>query len=353
MRRILVPCALIAAWVVALASASAQGVRTEGQCSPVVGHTQGNVTINVTGGCTAGITPAQLQQIIDASLGRPDNFVEFEELAPAVWCLRHGVGEILSDPGREESPNRGPGCQAARDCGAAPDAAQASRNPVWRGSASCEAIKKAAVAAIGAGDYPRAQALLEQAFEADLVAARKALDTANRRYVTAAKTKADLGQLKLSQLQYEAAAQEFQAAADLVPASEPLIRAQYLVAVGEAAYSAGTYPRAESALTEALRIREKLLATDHPMWPAVSENLAMLYRAQGRYAEAEPLYKRALAISEKALGPEHPDVGTRLNNLALLYLSKAATPRPSLCTNAPSPSARRRSAPSTRMSPAV
>ena len=110
--------------------------------------------------------------------------------------------------------------------------------------------------------------LLEQAYDADLVAARKAqdaankaLDTANQRYVTAAKTKADLGQLKLSQLQYEAAAREFQAAADLVPASEPLIRAQYLAAGGMAASSAGIYPRAESALTEALRIREKLLAS--------------------------------------------------------------------------------------------
>ena len=67
MRRILGSCALIAASVVALASASAQGVRTEGPCSPVVDHTQGNVTINVSGACTAGITPAQLQQIIDAS----------------------------------------------------------------------------------------------------------------------------------------------------------------------------------------------------------------------------------------------------------------------------------------------
>ena len=96
-----------------------------------------------------------------------------------------------------------------------------------------DALKKSAVAAIGAGDYARAQALLEQAFDADLVAARKALDTANQRYVTAAKTKADLGQLKLSQLQYEAAAREFQTAADLVPASEPLIRAQYLADGGD------------------------------------------------------------------------------------------------------------------------
>ena len=89
-----------------------------------------------------------------------------------------------------------------------------------------DALKQSAVAAIAAGDYARAQALLDQAFDADLVAARKAMDAANQRYVTAAKTKADLGQLKLSQLQYEAAARDFQAAADLVPASEPLIRAQ-------------------------------------------------------------------------------------------------------------------------------
>ena len=91
------------------------------------------------------------------------------------------------------------------------------------------------MAAISTGDYARAQALLEQAFDADLVAARKAQDSANKaletakqRYLTAAKTKADLGELKLSQLQYEAASREFQTAADLVPASEPLVRARYL-----------------------------------------------------------------------------------------------------------------------------
>ena len=312
MRRILVPCALIAAWVVALASASAQGVRTEAPCSPVIDRTQGNVTINFTGGCTAGITPAQLQQIIDDVLARraiPPELLE--RTRPAVWRHRHGGDDFLPDPGRAESPSRGSGCQAARDCGAAPDAAQANRNLCPERTRKLDALKKSAVAAIGAGDYARAQALLEQAFDADLVAARKALDTANQRYVTAAKTKADLGQLKLSQLQYEAAAREFQTAADLVPASEPLIRAQYLAAGGDAAYDAGIYPLAESALTEALRIREKLLA------------------------------------------PDHPDVASSLKTSRCSTGSKAAMPRLSLYPNAPSPSARRRSARSTRMSPPV
>ena len=92
MRRILVPCALIAAWVVALASASAQGVRTEAPCSPVIDRTQGNVTINFTGGCTAGITPAQLQQIIDDVLNKRAIPLEsFEELAQRFGVTRMAV----------------------------------------------------------------------------------------------------------------------------------------------------------------------------------------------------------------------------------------------------------------------
>ena len=61
------------------------------------------------------------------------------------------------------------------------------------------AIKKEAVAAIGAGDYARAEGLLRRAFDADLAAARREQDIAhrvqeitNRRLLTAAKTRADL-----------------------------------------------------------------------------------------------------------------------------------------------------------------
>ena len=104
--------------------------------------------------------------------------------------------------------------RSSRNCGAAQDAAQATRICYPAGHAARRA-EESAVAAIATGDYARAQALLEQAFDGDLVAARKAQDaankapdTANQRYVTAAKTKADLGLLKLSQLQYEAASRD-------------------------------------------------------------------------------------------------------------------------------------------------
>ena len=59
---------------------------------------------------------------------------------------------------------------------------------------------------------------------------------------------------------------------------------------------------------------------------------------QGRYAEAEPLYKRALAIPRRRWVPTTPMSATRLNNLAVLYATRAATPRPSRCTSARSPS---------------
>src|SRR5262245_21531939 len=82
MRRVLGPSAFIAAWLVALASANAQSLRTEAPCSPVIDRTQGNVTINFTGGCTAGLTPEQMQQIVEAVLNKRAVPVEsFEELA--------------------------------------------------------------------------------------------------------------------------------------------------------------------------------------------------------------------------------------------------------------------------------
>jgi tetratricopeptide (TPR) repeat protein len=325
MRRVLGPCALIAAWVGALASANAQGVRTEAPCSPVIDRTQGNVTINFTGGCTAGIAPAQLQQIIDDVMSRrsipPDLLEKYEQLGQRFGVTDMAVATFFRVMGERKVPTEDLDAKL-REIAARHLTLLKQVETVPGADPQLDALKKSAVAAIGAGDYARAQALLEQAFDADLVAARKALDTANQRYVTAAKTKADLGQLKLSQLQYEAAAREFQTAADLVPASEPLIRARYLADGGGAAFRAANYPLAETALTEALRIREKQLAPDHIDVANSVGTLAALYLEQGRYAEAEPLSKRALAIVEKALGLENPQIANALGTLAEIYRSQ-------------------------------
>src|SRR5215475_12836564 len=66
------PQSMIIAGVVLLSAARphAQDVRTQAPCSPVVDRTQGNVTVNYSGGCTVGIMPAELEKIIDSVLAR-------------------------------------------------------------------------------------------------------------------------------------------------------------------------------------------------------------------------------------------------------------------------------------------
>jgi tetratricopeptide (TPR) repeat protein len=56
-------------------------------------------------------------------------------------------------------------------------------------------------------------------------------------------------------------------------------------------------------------------------------NLALLYQNIGECAKAEPLYQEALRIRRKVLGSEHPDTALSLNNLAVLYQSMERTKR--------------------------
>jgi tetratricopeptide (TPR) repeat protein len=306
----------------ALAPAGAQEVRTQAPCSPAIDRTQGNVTINFSGGCTVGITPAQLQEIV-ASLqaGRsvpPELLDRYDALSQKFGVTDAAVANFFRILG-ENKVAAGDLDTKLREIAAQhltllkQTEAQADDDP------QVAALKKDAAAAIDAGDYARAQTLLQQALDADLVAEKRALEAANQRYLTAAKTKADLGQLERAQLHYAAAAQDYQAAADFVPASAPLIRADYLDALGIVAAEAGDLPLARRALSEALGIREKARGPDDASLGSTLNNLALVERTQGHFAEAEPLYKRALAIGERTLGPDHPDVASRLSNLADLY----------------------------------
>src|SRR5262245_54144230 len=158
MRRILGPCALIA-WVVALASANAQGVRTEAPCSPVIERTQGvitNVTVNFVGGCTAGITQAQLQQIIDDVLARraipPELLEKHEQLSQ-----RFGVTDMAL---RTFFRRLGEGNVAVEDYDAKLREIAALHmtmreqvKPRPGDAPKVQALKKRAVAAVDSGDY--------------------------------------------------------------------------------------------------------------------------------------------------------------------------------------------------------
>ncbi|MBF0549908.1 MAG: toll/interleukin-1 receptor domain-containing protein [Deltaproteobacteria bacterium] len=230
------------------------------------------------------------------------------------------------------------------------------------------ALKVRASQALDQGDFDQAENLLNNASELELSAAEKILEalnkTAERQFLAAAASKAEAGDLKMTQLAYAAAADYYGRATELVPAGSELVRANYLHQQAGALYDAGKYAEVEPPLKISLDIRERLLepndptignslnslaglyhaqgkydqaetlylralkiaeialGSEHPTLAASLNNLARLYQAQGKYAQAEPLYQRALKIAEKALGPEHPHTSTTLNNLAGLYVAQ-------------------------------
>ncbi len=180
-------------------------------------------------------------------------------------------------------------------------------------------LRQQAAAALEAGEFGRAEELLNQARDRDLEAAKQLQEVAHKRLLSAAASAAATGNLKYTQLAYVEAAKYYRQAADILPSDAGEILAGYLNLLGLALNQAGDYAGAEAPWIRALAIREQVLGPHHPDVATSLNNLALLYRAQGKYAEAEPLFQRALAVWEKTLGPHHPHVAQSLNNLALLY----------------------------------
>ncbi|MBL8251927.1 MAG: tetratricopeptide repeat protein, partial [Candidatus Competibacter sp.] len=185
-----------------------------------------------------------------------------------------------------------------------------------------ETLKRQAEEVLDAGDFERAEKLLNQASERDIRAANELQAIAKKRLLSAAAAKAANGGLKYTQLAYAEAAAYYRQAAELVPAGEESTLATYLLFQGMNLGTAGQYPAAVQALERSLSLREKALGPDHPDNALNLILLATLYSAQDKLIEIEPLYLRALAIQEKALGPDHPDVALSLNGLGFLYRAR-------------------------------
>ncbi len=183
-------------------------------------------------------------------------------------------------------------------------------------------LKRQAKEALDAGNFERAEKLLNQASEQDIRAANELQAIAKKRLLSAAAAKAANGALKYTQLAYVEAAAYYRQAAELVPADEESTSATYLLFQGMNLGTAGQYPEAVQALERSLSLREKALGSDHPDNALNLILLATLYSAQDKLVEIEPLYLRALAIQEKALGPDHPNVALSLNSLGVLYRNR-------------------------------
>jgi hypothetical protein len=218
-------------WLFCTAISHAQDVRTQAPCSPVVDRTQGNVTLTFSGGCTVGITPAELKDIMENVLARraipPELLDRYEAVSRTFGVTDTALTTFFRILGENKVATEDLDAKL-REVAARHLALLKQAEPSTDDDPQVAAIKKQAVAAIGAGDYGRAEGLLQRAFDADLTAARRMQDVANKRYLTAANTRADIAQLNLTQLGYAAAAQDFQEAANLVPAGELLVRSGYL-----------------------------------------------------------------------------------------------------------------------------
>ena len=107
-----------------------------------------------------------------------------------------------------------------------------------------------------AGDFDRAERLLNEASAKDLAAAERQESVAKQRRLSAAQSKANNGGLKWTQFAYREAAEYFRQAAALVPAEAQTERAGYLNLQGRALHDAGDYRHAEEPWTQALAIRE-------------------------------------------------------------------------------------------------
>ena len=117
------------------------------------------------------------------------------------------------------------------------------------------------------------------------------------------------------------------------------------------ALSQGKYEKALEVQEEALRLRRKTLAPDHPHIASSLENVGNIYQnlvpcicppcvggvsddslhrlcAQGQLEAALPLLEEALRINRKALGAEHPTVSNSVNSLAVLYQKQVPVEAP-------------------------
>jgi hypothetical protein len=89
-------------------------------------------------------------------------------------------------------------------------------------------LRDAASAAIETAEYDRADVLLAEAEAIELEAMRQLRETLDQRALNAAAIRAQRGDVAKTQLDYDQAAEHFRIAADLVPAVQNDVRADYL-----------------------------------------------------------------------------------------------------------------------------
>jgi tetratricopeptide (TPR) repeat protein len=84
----------------------------------------------------------------------------------------------------------------------------------------------------------------------------------------------------------------------------------------------GDYAAAQAFHEQALALRRRSLAADHPETAHSYGNLGNVYASRRQYRQARAWHERALAVRIAGLGPAHPEVAFSHVNLGRAYLDE-------------------------------
>ena len=151
-------------------------------------------------------------------------------------------------------------------------------------------------------DYDAAEAVFQQMRD----------DTADAMKLRAA-AEFGLGEIAEARVDWPAAAQHYDRAADLDPTIDTLAKA------GDFLERNGQYDLAEARCSRVLPLVAAEHGADHERYAEALNDLAVVYYAQGKYDLAEVTYKQALETDRRTIGENHPDFAAHLINLAIVF----------------------------------
>jgi tetratricopeptide (TPR) repeat protein len=335
---------------------------TQGQCSPVVIGTRGEVQMRIE--CSLGLTPQQLQALVEAVQRAvregqdTSNAIvpEFRRLSQQLGVQEVALANFFRLIGEQQVPIENLDMALRQLAGRHLElerqiAALGGDDPALRD------LRQRAQAAVSRGAYDEAAQLLQQVEALNVAGALRMQAAAERQLLDAAASRGGQGDIASLRFRYDDARAHYEQAAGMVPAGHGVDIARYLSMAGNAAVLGGKYrdaevlhrrafaiwqrelgpdhptvamslgdvaeclglqahyPESEELRRQALSVQERALGPDHPMVVYTLGRLAVAISAQGRSSEAEPLLRRVLQIEERLYGPTHPEVAMALNNV--------------------------------------
>lgn len=308
-RIVIALCSLVFAGSIAAGECMAQSVETHGAQSPAISTTTGNVAINY------GFTAEQVQDLVKAA--RAGDADKIASLSSKLDVTQGAAVTMLRIIGQQDVPfEKLPQklAEVAEQYKSAMErlAALDPQDPITRDLVS------RADAAIKSGQLDQADRLVDQAEQAELVAARQAEQlarqaqaAADQRLLRAAADREVRGNIAMTRLQYLQAAHHFEEAVNLVPAGHPDEKGRFLLDQAEALYRQGDERGDNAALVDSIAAY-KLALREYPsdqaplQWAVIQNSLGnALVKLGARESDTAQL-EGAVSAYRAALGAVAP-----------------------------------------------